>query len=156
MNDETDLVTTEDKTPTTPEALAAARQLEQNLAAAKTAEDLAAKEAEDKRLAGVEAAAAEADRKERTQGKQAQLDEEAAKAAESAPAKLLGFIAVSATAAVGVVNFPVVDGFTHEQPMNDLQAKLATDGDWSGYAVVIDPEIGLVLQPVPGSTAQAA
>lgn len=50
----------------------------------------------------------------------------------------LGFLAVSPTAPAKLRTFPIIAGFDDTGPKRDLQAQLAKDGDWKGYALAID------------------
>ncbi len=54
-----------------------------------------------------------------------------------AKTRALGFLAVSATAARGMMVYPIMPGFDSVGPSADLQAQLAKDGDWRGHAVSI-------------------
>ena len=68
---------------------------------------------------------------------------------EAKPDKLLGFLAVSATAAIRMAAFPIVPGFDESGPFKDLKTRLAMQDDWEGYAVLIDGGDGsLQVQPV--------
>ena len=61
----------------------------------------------------------------------------------------LGFLAVSATAAVKMAVFPIVPGFDDTGPKADLQAQLDKDSGWKGYTLLIDPRGSLLVRPLP-------
>lgn len=60
----------------------------------------------------------------------------------------LGFLAVSATAASRMRTFPISPGFNKTGAEGELQAHLARDGDWQGYALAIDGKGKLRLKGV--------
>ncbi len=54
----------------------------------------------------------------------------------AAKSRVLGFVAVSATAATRIKSFGVMAGFDELGPRADLNRVLEGAGDWKGYAVV--------------------